>query len=576
MCARAMNRRVAPILLAASLCLLGMHCANGSSDVPPSPDDSNNPAADNVPGNLVITSPKRAAFLPNDKPTVEVTGTGASSALTINGQPVQVASDGSFTTTITPMVGLNVIMAVDGDSKLATPFLYGAYHQPTDSIPQAAVLHLAPSGFQGNGPTLASIAEEYLARHDLLASVRGHKFTGSIPGGSWTYTLSGGHYDHPSVSITPGSSFAVGASFSNLVVDGEMELDFLFISYSHSVQMTANKVLVAGSVDVSFDSGRGGVAASMSHSDVTVDNYQFNSDDGGLPCCVDSIVTDYLRPKVQSAIQDAVHQHLPASLEMTLSGFGIPTSIDLSGLGIPKPVPILSRFDRAQFDANGGTLSASLLIGGPLDPSSPGATAPGWLSLGGPFNVRSATSSPLTVSLSLDALNQLFFTVWGTGALARNVPDTADVTGISIAPAMPPVAVPADGGAIRLAIGELVVNASLNGNPFTAAASVVVDIVPSLDAQGFLLTPRGKPTTTITWLDAKGIIPGVRDIIAAAAEGQIDNLLHPMRVPLPAIALDKLGSEFARQSLTLVSPSFTVDGKAGRVGISGNINVSTK
>jgi hypothetical protein len=105
-----------------------------------------------------------------------------------------------------------------------------------------------------------------------------------------------------------------------------------------------------------------------------------------------------------------------------------------------------------------------------------------------------------------------------------------------------------------------------------AAVTVMQDIAPSGDADALVLTPKGDPKISISWLTDE-IAVGAREIIAVAAQEQLGKFLKPFRIPVPKFALDKLGAGFAGQSLAITSPSVVVN-KNGRVLASGEITLA--
>src|SRR5690606_32864033 len=110
---------------------------------------------------------------------------------------------------------------------------------------------------------------------------------------------------------------------------------------------------------------------------------------------------------------------------------------------------------------------------------------------------------------------------WGTGALKRDLPDADPVTGLSIDAALPPVLSVTKDGDLRVALGELVVSAEFATGPFKAAVSVVQDVDPSTEGSELVLTPKGEPRLSITWLDADNVAEGLRNIIVAGAKDQM-------------------------------------------------------
>ncbi len=104
-----------------AIALVSAACASSEGE----PGGEN--AVENAEGALVITSPARAAFLTAPERVV-VRGTGATKALRVNGVPATVAADGTFEAPFEPLKGLNLIVAVDGDRRAESPFLWGPTH----------------------------------------------------------------------------------------------------------------------------------------------------------------------------------------------------------------------------------------------------------------------------------------------------------------------------------------------------------------------------------------------------------------------------------------------------------------
>src|SRR5262245_23318956 len=121
-----------------SVLVLATGCSGDDSESGAPGGDSGGGAkiTENHPGDLVITSPARAAFI--DKKTglnITVSGKGATKNLTINGNRVAPAADGSFTTTIPATEGLDLIRAVDGEHSVDVPVLYGSFKAATAYVP---------------------------------------------------------------------------------------------------------------------------------------------------------------------------------------------------------------------------------------------------------------------------------------------------------------------------------------------------------------------------------------------------------------------------------------------------------
>ena len=554
--------------------LFALHCGGGGGG-----DTGNGGAStDNHPGNLVITSPARAAFVPatsgSGAGSIAVTGTGATPALTIDGAPAQVGPDGSFHATVKATPGLNLIEAVDGDSHLETPFVYGRFRKSTDAVEQALGIEIGAAGIGGavTAPhtTLTALVNEALAGVDLLASVKGETLTGSAPvGGSWKYQVSSGKYAGVTVSLAPrdgGLDASVVAK--NVEIDGTLTVSYLGHSTSGPVKMTATSATITGDVQLSVDAS--GVKAAMPAASAALQGFHYDSGNAGFPCCVDSVMTSVLQPKVESGIKDAVEQKVPAALSGAMSGLKIAGDLDLSPFGITPPITIAAHVDGVDFSEGGGTLTASLLFGSTFPPDRPGAKAPGWLALGAA--PASEHRAAIGISVSFDVVNQVFFTMWGSGALARGLPDAAPVTDLTLDPRLPPLLSPTPTG-MQIAIGELVFDGKLHDAAFSVAVTLFQDVTARADGDTLSLDPKGEPKLSFTWLTADGLPDATHSLLEAAAKDQITKVLKSVSIPLPTLALDKLGSGFGGQTLALDAPTLAIDPATARVALSGGMTV---
>jgi hypothetical protein len=564
--------------IAAALVTLGaVHC---SSDDPKKPNDG---TTDNHPGSLVITTPERAAFIEGDDgANVEVKGTGASAGteLTINGEHADVAADGSFHATVTARKGLNVIAAVNGDSKLDSPFLFGHFAKQGTPIKEAAALNIGIGALNGQAPatSFSTIANAFIAKQDLVTAIKGQTMNGDVLGAKWSFKVTNAKYESVNVGFNPAAKGVdVKAAVKKVVVDGTLSMDVLVKKYSGPVKLTAEQALVTGNALLALEKDEA-LKVAMPAAEAKLEKFKIDSNNIGFPCCVDEIASGFLGPMIEKSIADQIKQQIPSALELTLDGIGLPKQIDVPSLGI-APIPINAKFDSVEFDLGGGTLTASVLFGGPtggFDPSMPGSKAPGWLQLGQPLARPSrAGTSPFAISLSVDAVNQLLFTAWGVGSITRTLPDTPPVSGLKIDPKLPPVITVGEGGALRLGLGEVVVDATLGSTPFTAALTVQQDVEPKADAQqgGLVLEMKGDPKIAITWLKADEVADGVRTIITGAVNDQLKKLLKPITIPLPKISLEQLGEGFAGQSIAIMTSSLEVDRNTARVKVGGSLSL---
>lgn len=554
--------RVRQLVLAVALAASALHC---SSEEPASPQDEN--VVVSHPSALVITSPARAAFIEDDGSPVEIRGTGATSALTINGERAEVAADGSFHAKVSPAKGLNLVVARDGDARLETAFLFGHFVSAETPVKQAVALDVGSRGISAVAPaaSLESVTNLALAKRDLIGSFKGQSFSGTVTGATWTFAVTGGGNGAATVAFAArAKGLGVDAAVKDVVVDGRLTLKALGLTYARDVRITITRAVVTGDVELAVDDAKGALTAAMPTAETKLDGFRFDTDNAGFPCCVDSIITGVMKPKVEAAIRDGIRQEVPKAVQLTLDGIGIPKQLDFAAAGVALHIPTATRFDGASFDLGGGTITASTLFGGKPAPGTPGARAPGWLALGQAYAEPAARAPVLGVSFSIDAVNQLMFAAWGSGALSIAFPEPLSA---KLTPSLPPIVAVSESGALRVGLGEIVVQRTTSTTPL-AAVTILQDVVPSGDHDALVLTPKGEPTISVTYLTDDNVGSG-SNLIAAAAKDQLGKFLKPFRIPVPKFALDRLGAGFVGQSLAIESPSVVVDKKTGRVGASG-------
>lgn len=560
--------RIQALLLALTLAVSATACSSEE----PAPT-SGEPVVENHPGTLVITAPARAAFLEDDgSPVVEVSGTGATSALTVNGERADVAADGTFHARVKPTKGLNLVVALDGESRLETPFLFGHFLPATTPVAHAVALDVGTFGISAAAPaaSLESVTNLALAKRDLIGAFKGQSFSGTVTGATWTFAVTGGSNGAANVTLgAVAKGLAVNAAVKDVIVDGRLSIRALGLTYARDVRITVGGAVVTGDVAIALDDATAALTAAMPDAKAKLDDFHFDTDNAGFPCCVDTILTGFIKPKIETAIGEGIREQIPNAVKLTLEGIGLPKQIGFAAAGVAVNVPIATRFDGASFDMSGGTITASTLFGGKLAAGTPGAKAPGWLALGRPYSEATTRAPVLGVSFSIDAVNQLMFAAWGDGSLSYTAPAPLSA---SLAPALPPVVAITDAGALRVGIGEILVTRAGSEHPI-AAVTLLQDVTARGDGDALVLAPKGEPTISVTWLADESAGSG-SNLIAAAAKDQLGKLLEPFRIPVPKFALDKLGAGFAGQSLAVQSPSVVVDKATARINASGKLTLA--
>jgi hypothetical protein len=532
---------------------------------------------EHYPGELLITSPPRGAFIPVEAGNVvTVVGSGATKDLTVNGLPVAPTPDGSFTTDVVLGTGLNLIRVVNGESSVDTPVVFGAFAPVEQAVPSAVTVRVNRRGFANPDTSVVSLellANRALDDYDILATLQGQVFSGSVPGGSWTLQVTGASYTGTDVEVAPESG---GAAFTAMVhgvqVHGQLTIDILF-SKTDSVTISADAVRVDGIINAGLQGSS--LAASGAWANTNVQGFGYSSGNAGLPCCVDSILTGYLKPKVEDAIQEQVQGLMSQELAFALEQFSLPASIDLSAAGLPTTLGIQTYLDGASFEADGVTLSAAANFMSPLQPGQIGELAPGWITIAQPMAAPPLDPS-FGVSVSLDALNQALHAVWAQNGLMRRLEGLPMVDIVDVEPRLPPMVLPNGNGGLSARAGEIVLHTSFNDVPIQAALSVIDDVYLQLDpvTQQLQLVPGPEPIVSVTWLQSEGLADGVRKLIKSSIIDMIPTLLTPVSMPLPTLPLGVITPSF-NGSMGALSPStqLVIAGDTARMNLYGDLAI---
>lgn len=535
-----------------------------ASTPPPAPPAE---VVESHPGTLVIREPQRAAFIEADAAgDVTIKGTGATRGLTIAGKPAEVGADGSFTAKVHATPGLNIVAAVDGDSRLETSFLFGHFVTPVTPIPHAVAVSVGNRAINGPLPdaSLESVINLALQGRDLVHALEGKTFGGDNYGVTWTFEVTKGSNGPASVVFNSApKGIGIDASVADVLVEGRLSMRSAAIDYTRGVSIRVAKGGVRGDVELAVDGDRGAVTAAMPGAESTIEGFAFDTDNAGFPCCVDSILTSLIQPRIKDALDEAIRTKVPEAVQLTLEGVGVPRKIELAAGGLSLSLPIAARFDGGEFDPQGAILTAATMFG-----TDPKAGTPGWLALGAPYGGSASRASGVSVSVSLDALNQLMYAAWTSGSLVYDAPKPLDA---HLSLAMPPVISLSPEGAVRVGVGEVLVQRS-GADHALAAISVQQDVVPSAEGRSLVLTPKGGPVISVTWLADDSAGSGL-NLVAAAAQDQLTKVLKPFAFPLPAFAMDRLGGGLMGHALVIDHPAVTVDAKQQRIEASGQLTL---
>jgi hypothetical protein len=563
----ASNSIVSPLRFALSAALafgpLALGCTSEDAPPPPVPE----PVA------FQIVSPGRAAFVSSSNGNnVEVKGVGASPGLTFNGKPLPVAADGSFETTLVADEGLNVMQAEDSSGSLASAFLFGRFIAPDKAIPGAVKVRINPEGFKSSDASVASIsrlAGLAFGSIDLLAALKGKTFMGTFSGGSWSFAVKSATYGGSTVQFTPqagGGAFI--ASLSNVDVKGVLSVDFAY-TQTDNATIHIDAAIVSGDIEAGLS--KGALAVSGSNITTKFNGFTYDSNNAGFPCCVDDILSKFMKSNVEAAVQEKVAEVLASKVAFALNDFGLPESIDLSSKGFPVTLGIEQAFDGASFTENGAELSASLRFSATAGAGARALGAPGWLELGSK-PLALGTSTPHAISIALDALNQALFAVWSADGLTSTRENVASLGKVTLAPKLPPVLKLTNDGKIEASAGEVFMNATIGGKPVVASVSVVQVVEPVLDGdKGALrLSPSQPAEVYVSWLKADDVAPAVKALLEALVKEQIPDMLASVTFPLPSVPLANFAPSLAGTVAAVSKDAvISLDANSNRARIEG-------
>jgi hypothetical protein len=455
--------------------------------------------------------------------------------------------------------------------------MYGDYGSAAESVSQAVAVQVNGSGFANADPSrlsLTLLANRALDDVDLLAGLQGQSFSGSSYGADWTFDVWSTYYSVVSVELVPhAGGITFYASLGDVYVDGTLTVTVLGVGPSGDVTLSASSAEVVGEIELWLDDA-GAVHGWVSTVDAWLEGFAYDSGNAGFPCCVDSIMTSILEPKVQDAAQSGVEGALAEDVAFALSQLSLPPSFDLSAMGLPAVVGIDEVFDAVGMDQGSLALSAAARFHHPIEAGDPGATAPGWLRASGAAPPL-PTEPSFGLSVALDALNQALFVAWAQGGLDLGF-DADSLGHVALRPQLPPVVLPNGQGGLTASVGEVVADFAIGDSPVKAAFTIIDDVAIAIDpaTRGIALVPGPSPQISITWLDAEGVDPILLQLVEDGVMEKLPALLTPMTLPLPSIPLGAIASSFA-DAVGAVTPTsqIVVDAGSGRLNVLGDFEI---
>lgn len=548
---------------------------------------------------VVINTPERGEIIqgsPGQSITVsgQVTDpTSGVASLTIEGMPVTVNADGSFSTTISSRWGINIFegLAIDdaGNERMfGQSFeLASSYRRARNTrivsgrIQNGLMVRLSQAALDDNTPSaddLATIARLAIQQADIESLIPDPVTTFNSDCSIPFVTITGAlrlHVDNvsfgtPDIDITAiNGGLHLRAEIPNLSVTMHTSGDVCDIGIGVSGTAYAQRAVIQGDIQVSSQSG--GIVVSMPTPSVSLTGFGINMN---LPSVIDwavdgiiSLFSGAIRNRVQDALADVIHDEVPPVVDDFLSSLTFGTSVQL-----PSPISlslgINTRLGSASFAPGGGNIGFATTI------YSSGAITPE--PIGGILqeSVTPAALSgrgELVVGLSYDLLNQALYSIWYGGGLDLDLTDFAgggqqvvDVTASGSA-MLPPVISPSGNSSypIELAIGDLEMNLDLQGvqglPPIAATiyASAVARARVSVNSSGelvFELAPNPEVVLDFaTPLENTIDLPSLVSELETLLQQLIPELFNEaiQGVPIPTLDLSSLAGSVLPSGIEL-------------------------
>lgn len=536
-------------------------------------------------GAVTFTSPERGAFIASaGATTVTVSGTAPTDdELTINGDTVAVDETGHFSIQLTPKPGFNVIdWELDSRPKVQgqRAFLFGEF-AGADVFANAAVgLRINRDGMDdddGEIDDMSAIAEAALADRNLMNQIPARYDAPAGIDAELTERSAG----DPRVALSPRAG-GIGARIElpNVRIRFRLSKGCAITTCHLTGTVTADAIVVTTNANLSLDGEE--LRAQSANANIDIVNLRHDTD--GAAGAVFDGALDLFFPDLESRIEDAlrpaVSNALSQDLGVALGSLGLPSTLELPQLG--ATYTLATRFDGVDFAEDGGHITAGAKVSAEFEATDPGAAAPGWFKVGmgsgGGFRVDPAFG----VGASVDLVNQVLHATWGQGALRFEVPaGTINFAGPEIGAihatfTAPPVIIPNANGELSLAVGDVMLETTIDGTPSLIALSVksAVHLTIADDAASAQIELVGKPSLYAELVNGPEGLVGtlLTTFIESSAPTLIADKVGSIPVPLPTIPLDALGGGLAGRSLKIVAPAEVVTGEpAERVTLYGRL-----
>lgn len=502
---------------------------------------------DEIQPTLEITSPERGTT--SESTSITVTGRAIDNGpltVTVNGQTVTPATDGTFSVTLEVVPGMSIIEthAIDagGNDMRDVRAVLAGNLAPTDgSISSPVAARAGATALTAVGNTLATQAEAIDFTSAAQAMNPVYNNTGCLGA---RIDLTSVDLSNIDVALVPDTgTLTTDVEIDNVVVRAHANFKVACVGGSTNITVRASKARIHGDLGVTV-SGAGNVRTSLAGTSVALDG--FTVDVGGVPGAIESLLKGEVRKAVEKALVDVIKAQVPDFADTALAGLVTkPVAFDLLGnatsIGIAPAIVDLS--PDGLFVSLDTTIAVAGGEGGVFVPMS-AAASPALMD----------GSSDLGIALANDTINQLFAAMWATGSMEQNLDITAvgplaallddDTKTLSVQFSLPP-AVTTVGDTLGLAIGDMIVTGkdasgatvqkmaitittTLSANPTQSGKLSLVTGAPAVKAQ--MVEQSDVVDRKLTGQQIEGIVSGAWGLVSSMADEAL------AKVPVPQVA----------------------------------------
>jgi hypothetical protein len=522
---------------------------------------------------ITVDDPPRGGWVEGDASTaagqVDEAWSGVAS-LTIDGDPVTPAGDGTYSHGLSHDFGLNIIetVATDGDGNTSTDtraVLAGDFLAEGESLPGGMEVRLH-EGTGGLG-TLEVLGEGLLSAADLSSLIPSPVVSQSSqtcvniwPFGRQCITwysvslyVTNPRFGCTDLTLDPLASGVLDATFevSDVALSWSAGGRVTGVGWSASGQITADAITVDVGLQPSVQSSQ--LVVDLVSTSASTTNFYFDMN-GSLYSVLsffglDTVISSAIAGFLETAVEDAVEGAVPDLLNDALSDLEIGIDLDVQGNTYA--------FDARPSDVSVDAVGLTLGLGTTFEPVSWNSPhlGPALGSLYADYSPPVYTGSPGTlIGVTGDFLNQALHGLWAGGVLDMELEsgalglDPADLAflfpgltqlTVSTEALLPPVVVPGTGvELLDLQLGDLRITL-YSGDAATGAVliDVYVSVLAGLDLSASGGNLEASLGATDLWFDV--VVPESNGMAAADTEALLDALV-PLILPLVTDALGEI------------------------------------